>query len=208
MTPTAPPQTDVNPAVKWVVTRLGDGWTVVAGLALVYLLAARLSLAAMDPAQGIVVLWPISGLGVVSVALVARRRRVTLVGALIAAGLVANLWAGMAWWPSTAVAVANGAESWLGALILTTAARRSGDAVLHGERAALALVGTAILAPAIAGLGAAVAVTSSLDVVFLDVWRSWWIADGLGILLVGILALAIRSRSGGSTETPPMLQWA
>jgi PAS domain S-box-containing protein len=153
-------------------------------IALAYFVSAHISLASILSPNNIATIWPPGGL-LLAALLLRPRRRWPLMLALVGIALVAaNVGVGRGVGVSIAFALANLAESLLGAWIC---ARWSpGRPSLAQLRTVLALtIGAAGFSAAVGALLGATATTLLFGDSFWDVWLTWWIADALGILLVG-----------------------
>ncbi len=161
----------------------------VAAIALLYFVTARASLALTVYPAGIAAVWPPSGL-LLAILLLARPARwPPIVAAVGVAILAANLSAGVPPAPSLGFALANCTESVVAALALRR--WRPGPMTMGslGDVVALTLVAVIGANALTALLGAGVAAVG-LGAPFWTTWLVWWIADGLGMLLVGSLILA------------------
>jgi integral membrane sensor domain MASE1 len=168
---------------------------VLAGL--LYFLTARASLALIAQPTAIAAIWPPSGLLLGLLLLAAVDSWALLVGAVAVAITLANLLAGNGPLVSAGFAVANCAESLLAASLVRavhpaplTMTRLRHVSVLFvvavvGSNAVTALLGAAVAALA---LGAP----------FWGAWLGWWVADGLGMLLVGAAILALANPRRGA----------
>jgi PAS domain S-box-containing protein len=166
--------------------------------ALAYFASARLGYAFAIP-QGVVTLWPPSGV-ILGLLLLSERRHwaALLVGAFVG-GTASDLLSGATPAFALAAAVANSTESLLAAWVVTW---RLGPQVrLSSLRAVLVFIGGAVLVSnaVTAILGALVnnhGVVGPLG----QAWIVWWVGDGLGMLIVapvllGWAGVAIRLKS-------------
>jgi integral membrane sensor domain MASE1 len=174
--------------------------------ALLYFLIARASLAFIVQPQGIAAVWPPSGL-LLAALLLSNRRSWPLLLLLVAGGItLANLFSGNSWVVSLGFALANIIESLLAAefsarvIGLPITMTRLRDVV---GLAGLAVIGCNALT---ALLGAAVA-SLAFGAPFWDVWRVWWIADGLGMLVIGAVILTWAA-DHAAPRRPPVARMA
>jgi PAS domain S-box-containing protein len=163
----------------------------IAGLvALAYFLGGRLGLAIVDRQTGVAAIWPPSGLLLGSLLLVGFRRWLLVVPAVFASIMLVNLSAGNPVPLSLGFALANCAESmaaaWLLLRILGAPPRldRLRDVLVF-------LVGAAAVSNALTALISASLITIAIDGPFWHTWRLWWIEDGVGMLIVAPLLLAV-----------------
>ncbi len=159
----------------------------IVGVALLYFATARASLALIVQPAGIATVWPPSGLLLAILVLAPRRRWPALSGAVFLALVAVNLSVGNNLVMSASFGLANCTESVVAALVLTWQRPPSLTLTTLREVGLLAMVviGTNALTSL---LGATVA-TVGLGLPFGEMWLVWWIADGLGILLVGTTIL-------------------
>ena len=157
------------------------------GTGLLYLLLARISLHFVYAPVDVASVWPPSGLALAAVLLTQRRYWPAIFAVLFASITFANLLASNSLLVSLAFAFANCAES---LLIASMLARWLGSPLRFDTiREVLIFFMVVTLGNALtAVLGASVAVFA-VGVGFWKVWLSWWVADGLGIVLVTPLLL-------------------
>jgi len=160
------------------------------GVAILYVAAAKVGLALALQAAQVSAVWPPTGLALAALLRLGPR---AAPGVLLGA-FVANATAGEPLWVAAGIAVGNTFEAVVGATLLS---RIGFDGRLARLRDALALLGAAVVSPAIAAtvgvscLGAGgVQPASSLQ----GLWRVWWLGDGLGDLVVAPLLLVWTSR--------------
>lgn len=163
--------------------------------ALLYFLTARLSLALVMQPAGLAAVWPPSGLLLAILLLTAVGRWPLLIASVAAAIFLANLSAGNSALVSLGFALANCAESLLAAALLRrlhpgplTMARLRHVVLLFFVAVIGSCAGTALLGAGVAAL--------AFGAPFWQAWRVWWVADGLGMLIVGstILSWAVPGR--------------
>ena len=165
------------------------------GIGLLYLLLARASLFFVSQPEGVAAIWPPSGLALAALLLTKRRPRPGVLTAIFLANLCANLLGGSALSLSLVFALANSFETILIAWLLLSFM----EVPLKFERLGQALLFFAIVTfgnASSALLGAAlVSIYGGAD--FWHIWATWWVADGLGIVLITPLILAWQRGSSG-----------
>jgi PAS domain S-box-containing protein len=164
----------------------------------VYILAARLSLSLLTP-DGVAVFWPAAG--VASGALIAfgpPARWAVIAGTMVGT-VVANLLGDRNLWSSVVFAVCNAGEALLAAYLIQRffASPFSLDRLRH----VLGLLGAAIVATAVSGVGGTLgfvlfhgATTSTLAI-----WQEWFASDALGIITIAPLIIGLAA----ATREPP-----
>ena len=170
-----------------------------AGLAaLAYFASARLGYAFAIP-QGVVTLWPPSGV-ILGLLLLSERRHwaALLIGAFVG-GVGSDLLSGATPAFALAAAVANSTESLLAAWVVTW---RLGPQVrLSSLRAVLVFMGGAVLVSnAVTAILGALVTNHGVVGPLGRAWTEWWVGDGLGMLIVapvllGWAGVAVRLKS-------------
>lgn len=158
----------------------------VAIVALSYIFVARIGLG-LDAVGGFATLvWPASGIALASLRLGGFR----LWPAVAIGAFVVNYLAGAPIPAAAGIAVGNTAEAALGAYLLNRAGFRNS---LERVRDVLAMI---VLAAALSTLVAATVGATTLVMAgiipgerFNEAWKSWWIGDAIGVLLVAPLIL-------------------
>ena len=167
-----------------------------AGLA--YLLLAHISLYLVYPFGSIATIWPPSGLALGLVLVSKPGRRGKLLLSLLAANLVANFISGNSLAISLGFAVANSFETLLCALLLNWQFSLSiplNQIILGIFQVLTVSLGLAIAA----GVGAGFAALA-LHANFWNAWLTWWIADGVGIMVITPFVLAWAGFSFSSKD--------
>lgn len=158
--------------------------------AVAYFVSARIGYATAIP-QGIVTLWPPSGVMLALLASTRRRYWPALLMGAFAGSVVSDLRSGYSSGLAVAAAAANESEALFAAWLLTW--RLGVPVALSSMRAVLTFaIGAAVLANALtAGLGAWM-LHVGFQKPLLQGWFVWWVGDGLGMLVVAptILTLA------------------
>src|SRR6476646_1937962 len=153
------------------------GWLAIA-VGGIYILSAKLSLSLLTP-DGVAVFWPAAG--VASGALIAfgRPARWAVIAGTMVGTVVANLLGDRNLWSSVVFAVCNAGEALLAAYLIQRffASPFSLDRLRH----VLGLLGAAIVATAVSGVGGTLgfvlfhgATTSTLAI-----WQEWFASDAL-----------------------------
>jgi integral membrane sensor domain MASE1 len=154
----------------------------IAFLALAYFLAHEVALLFPDAQKVVAAIWPAGGIGLAALLLSPRRRWPVVLAILFLAGILADLLSGGSLLAGIGFVTANVTESLASAWLIS---RWCGDAVRFyrvKEVVALIACATAVNAcTAFAGAGTASFISSSP---FWNTWQTWWVAHGLGILLV------------------------
>jgi PAS domain S-box-containing protein len=151
-------------------------------IGLAYFLAHELGFLFPDSQRVLAAAWPAGGVGLAALLLSERRHWRTIVAVLFVSGAASDLLAGRPFVASACYMTANVIESWASAWLVT---RWCGAHVRFSRvKEILALIAAAVFVnAATAAMGAATAaITSALP--FSNFWFTWWVADGLGILLV------------------------
>jgi two-component system cell cycle sensor histidine kinase/response regulator CckA len=158
--------------------------------ALAYFGSARLGYAFAIP-QGVVTLWPPSGVMLGLLAISDRRDWPALLAGGMIGSLSSDLLSGYSGWLALAAAFANNFESLCAAWFLTW---RLGQPVqLANLRAVITFtVGAAIATNALTALLGAAMLHSGFRRTYASAWFVWWVGDGLGMLIVAPLLLAWR----------------
>ena len=147
-----------------------------------YLVLARGSLAFVLPLTGLASIWPLSGLALAVLVLRPEREWPACAAVVFAMNALANLAGGNPWPLSLAFAGANTLEPLLAAWIMT---RWTGRPVVFTRlRHVLALAAVAVVLVALTALVGAAVPALALGADYADAWVAWWVADGLGILLL------------------------
>jgi PAS domain S-box-containing protein len=163
------------------------------GVALAYFFTARLSLALLEPVDGVAVFWPAAGVASgILIALGSAARWPVVVG-VVAATIAANLLGDRNVWIAVSSAVANAGEAVIVAVLIH---RFCGSPFeLNELRRVVALFAAAAVGTGLSGIAGTVgfmlfhASTASLWAI----WLHWFSSDGLGIIAVAPLAIGLAS---------------
>lgn len=162
------------------------------GLALGYALTAAVGLHIEAVGGHATLVWPPAGIAVAVLLLAGDG---VLPGIALGAFAI-NLYAGAPIWLALSIAFGNTLEAWLGAYALRrlTRFRRRLDGLLQvlGLIVLAALLST-LIAASVGSLGLVVASKVSAEA-WGTAWRTWWVGDALGILVVAPLLLTLPER--------------
>jgi PAS domain S-box-containing protein len=150
--------------------------------ALVYWLATRLSFYFVVQPASLAGIWPASGIGLAALLLSERRHWGGLLGVIFAVNVISNLSSGNSLPVCAAFAFANTLEPALGAWVFT---RWQRDRITFSHlRDVYGLVIVAVGVNAVTASIGALVPSLILGAPYGQSWLVWWIADGLGILLL------------------------
>ncbi len=155
---------------------------------LAYFMAQVLAFKLPESFGLIAAIWPAAGIALASLLLSPRRLWPVLLGCLFAAGLAANLTTPRPLLVSAGLMSANICETAGSAWLIT---RLCGNHIRFARiREVLALTASAILINAASALIGAATASLALGSRFMTFYGTWWVADGLGLLLVTPLIMA------------------
>lgn len=155
-----------------------------AGLALAYMATSLLIWRVADPTETAAPWWPAAGLTLGVLCLTARREWPAILLVIFAADVAADLLEGTALLTSLGWATANTLEPLLGALALRWAFPGTTPNIESSRAVARLFVVAALAGTPIASLIGAATSSVSYDTAFLETWRTWYVGDVLGILVV------------------------
>src|SRR5215510_13550429 len=162
-------------------------------VAIVYFVAARLSLVLLTKPEGVAVFWPAAGVSAGTLIALGRGARWPVVAGTMAATIVANLLGDRNVWSAALFGLCNAGEAVLTAWIVE---RYFGtDVRLSKLRNVLGLVSAAIIGVAVSGIGGAVTfkLFHGAETSILTTWHHWVTSDGLGIITVAPLLIELAS---------------
>src|SRR6266481_7939921 len=163
-----------------------------------YILSAKLSLALLTP-EGVAVFWPAAGVAAGALIAFGPRARWAVVAGTMAATIVANLLGDRNLLSSIVFAVCNAGEALLAAGLI----ERFFSSPFHLDRLrhVLGLLGAAIIAAAVSGIGGTLgfALFHSTTASLLVTWQNWFASDALGIITIAPLVIGLAS----ATREPP-----
>jgi PAS domain S-box-containing protein len=158
------------------------------GIAIAYFLTARLGLALLH--QGVLVFWPASGIGVGMLVTLGRRAHAAMAIGVIAATVAANVMDDRSLLPSVLKGLANAVEVVLTAWLLER--WFDGAFAFDCVRRVLGFVAAAGLGAAAAAIAGAATVALLQDPVPIwNVWRTWFFAHAVGIMLIAPLVIGV-----------------
>ncbi|MCX7001994.1 MAG: PAS domain S-box protein [bacterium] len=151
-------------------------------IALAYFLAQMLAFKFPDSFGLVAAIWPAAGVALAALLLTPRRLWPALLAGLFAAGLAANLTTDRPFIASAGFMLANIGETAASAWLIT---RMCGAKVRFTRlHEVLALAAAASLVNAVTSLLGAGAASLAVGAPYWVFYRTWWVADGLGLLLV------------------------
>jgi len=161
------------------------------GVAVAYYLAARLGLALLSAPSDVAVFWPASGIAAGILIIANRRVWPTIVVGVILGTVVANLMGDRNIWTSLFKGFCNAGEAVLVAGLIE---RWFGRPFAFDDlRRVLGFVAAACLGAAASALGGAATMTLFHTAApYWDVWRAWFLSDGVGIVMVAPLVIGFN----------------
>jgi two-component sensor histidine kinase/integral membrane sensor domain MASE1 len=187
-----------NPAQRWM--RWSWLAVVICGL---YMLSAKLSLSLLTP-DGVAVFWPAAGISAGALIAFGPQARWAVVAGTMAATVVANLLGDRNLSSALVFALCNAAEAVLAAGLIQY--YFGSPFSLDRLRNVLGLLGAAIVATAVSGIGGALgfAFFHGAGASIFDTWQNWFASDALGIvtiapLVIGLVAAAREPPSPDET---------
>jgi diguanylate cyclase (GGDEF)-like protein/PAS domain S-box-containing protein len=171
----------------------------------IYWLTARIGLLFVLQPEGVASLWPVSGLALATLLWVEDRDRGKYVAAIWAANFLANFTGGNTVSASMGFAAANVAEAALGWWTFCRIAGRPKG--FSSIKEVWALVAAAIFANGLTALLGAAVPHFAFGAPYWATWELWWIADGLGMILISplLISWATWRRTLASPPTLPRL---
>ena len=176
-----------NPAQRW----MSWSWlaVVVCGL---YMLSAKLSLSLLTP-DGVAVFWPAAGISAGALIAFGPQARWPVVAGTMVATVLANLLGDRNLSSSLVFALCNAGEALLAAGLIQYyfGSPFSLDQLRH----VLGLLGAAIVATAVSGVGGALgfAFFHGAEATIFDTWQNWFASDALGIVTIAPLVIGLVS---------------
>jgi signal transduction histidine kinase len=206
--PQTPAQAQHEQATGLDLTRWGGSIGLAVAVAIVYFLAARLSLALLTKPEGVAVFWPAAGVSAgVLIALGSRARWPVVVGTM-AATIAANLFGDRNVWSAVLFAICNAGEAVLTAWLIEH--YFGADFRLSKLRNVLGLAAAAIAGTAVSGIGGAIAyrLFHSSTTSMLTTWQHWFASDGLGIITVAPLLIELAAASRDRPSLSELIEGA
>src|SRR3974390_2311473 len=151
-------------------------------LAIAYFLAARLSLFLLTEPDGVAVFWPAAGVSAGALISLGARARLPVIAGTMAATVAANLLGDRNIWSSIVFALCNAGEAVLAAGVIERSFGFPFD--LDRLRHVLGLLGAAIVATAVSGIGGTLGFALFHDATtsIFATWQNWFASDALGII--------------------------
>jgi len=154
----------------------------IASVSLAYFSTQMLAFQFPDTFGLVAAIWPAAGIALAALLLSPRCHWVPLLGCLFIAGLAANLTTQRPVIASVGFMVANICETAASAWLIT---RWCGDQVRFARvREVLALMAASILVNAVTAIIGAEVARLVIGSAFWSFYATWWVADGLGLLLI------------------------
>jgi len=170
----------------------------VSAIGLAYFLAHQIAFFFPDSAKVLMAVWPAGGIGLASLLLCQRRLWPAIIAVMFVAGNTANLLSGRPVVCSLGFMTANVLESLACALVITAWRGKSLTLASVKDVDALIFASTVVNAcTSIIGAGTAFLTHTAS---FWNFWQTWWVADGLGILLVTPLIVSWSNFKGVITD--------
>jgi PAS domain S-box-containing protein len=165
-------------------------WLTAGAVAITYFLAARLGLALLSQPSDVAVFWPASGIAAGIMILSSRRAGTAVAIGVIIGTVAANLMSDRSLWTSLFKGFCNAGEA---AFVAGLIERWFGRPFAFDDLyRVLGFVAAACLGAAASALGGAATMTLlHTSAPFWDVWRAWFLSDGVGIVMVVPLVIGI-----------------
>jgi PAS domain S-box-containing protein len=153
----------------------------IAAIAAAYFLAHQIAFVFPDTERVLMAFWPAGGVGLAALLLSPHRAWPAILVAVFIAGNLANLHAGRPFANSLGFMTANAIESLACAWFIR---RFCGDIIRFDRlrEIAVLLVAATVINAGTACIGALTATLTGMGT-FGNFWESWWVSDGLGILI-------------------------
>lgn len=170
---------------RWANTLAAAG-----AIAIVYYLAARLGLALLSKPSDVAVFWPASGIAAGILIISGRRACAALATGVVIGTIAANLMADRSLLTSLLKGFCNAGEA---ALVASLLERWFGRPFRFGDlRQVVGFVAAAVLATAASATGGAATMTLLHSAApYSDVWRTWFLSDWVGIVVVTPLVIGV-----------------
>jgi PAS domain S-box-containing protein len=177
----------------------------VAAVAVAYFLAAQLGLALRAEPSDVAVFWPAAGIAAGVLVLCGRRASPGLALGVIIGTVAANLLSDRLLLTSVFKGLCNAGEAVLVACLLE---RWFGRAFAFSDiRKVFGFLAAAVLAAATSAVGGAATMTALHTVApFWEVWRTWFLSDGVGIVVVAPLVIGFGQAWRKQYSRPALLE--
>ena len=191
----------IGAANAWVTTL---GATV--AVALGYFWAAELGLALLAKPSGVAVFWPASGIAAGLLVAAGRRAGVAVVMGVVVGTVAANLMSDRHLVTSVLNGLSNAGEAVLVAWLLD---RWFGRPFNFGDiRRVIGFFAAAAIATAVSAIGGALTMTTfHASAPFFDVWRTWFLSDAVGIVVVAPLLIALSQLKRELPTRAELIEW-
>jgi integral membrane sensor domain MASE1 len=158
--------------------------------AVVYFLAAQVGLFLLSAPSDVAVFWPAAGIAAGTLIVLGRRAGPVVAIGVVAGTVAANLMSDRSLWTSVFKGLCNAGEAVFTAWLIK---QWFGHAFAFDElRRVLGFVAAACLGAATSALGGAATMTLFHTAApFWDVWRAWFLSDGVGIVVVAPLVIGL-----------------
>lgn len=174
----------------------------------IYWLTARMGLLFVLQPEGVASLWPVSGLALAALLRVEKKDRGRYIAAIGVANFLANFAGGNAVSASLGFAAANVAEAALGRwTFCRIAGQHKGFSTIHEV---WGLAGAAVFANGLTALLGAAVPHLVFGAPYWATWQLWWIANGLGMVLISplLLSWATVKRTVAWLSVPRLIEGA
>jgi integral membrane sensor domain MASE1 len=175
---------------RFFLPTASGAWLTAGAGAITYFLAAQLGLGLLSKSTDVAVFWPASGFAVGILIVLGPQGRAAVVIGVVSATIAANLMSDRSLWTSLFKAFCNAGEAVLTAWLIE---QWFGRAFAFDDlRRVLGFVVAACIGAAASALGGAAIMTLLHTAApFWDVWRVWFLSDGVGIVVVAPLIIGI-----------------
>jgi PAS domain S-box-containing protein len=172
-------------------------------VAIVYFLAARLGLALLSTPSDVAVFWPASGIAAGILVVAGRLAYPAVVIGVVVGTVAANVMSDRSLLTSLFKGFCNSGEAVLAAWLLE---QWFGRPFKFGDLPRVAgFLAAAVLAAAASAFGGAATMTLlHTTAPYWDVWRAWFLSDGVGIVMVSPLMIGLAE---ATREPPPRGEW-
>ena len=172
-----------------------------AAVGLIYFLSVKLSLLFPDSANVMAAIWPASGIALASLLLSPQRKWPLLLVVIGIANLVGNISSGKSIPVSAGYLIANIMEPMFAAWMITGLFAHSVRFTQVGE--VMALIGAAVLMNGCTAIIGAATATLGANAPFWPAYMRWWVADGMGMLLVTPFIVTLVANAPEMLRTLP-----
>ncbi|MCX6154879.1 MAG: PAS domain-containing protein [Candidatus Kapabacteria bacterium] len=161
---------------------------IIAVIAIIYFLTTFVTFVFSSSQNLISPIWPAAGIGLAALLLNHRKLWPALIIAIFISGNIANIISGKPLVASFGFMTANILESLLSAILLT----KLGNKTVKFEtlKEILSFFTIPTLVNALTALIGATTAYFATNGTFLDIWFTWWVADGLGLLIITPLIIS------------------